>query len=372
MVAGLFVQTFRNLKFQDLGFDRENVLLVTSVRFAGIESAAVSQLYDEIQKQIESIPGVISASPSSGSLLTGGGNALNPVTVEGYTRKPDEDTGAGWNIVVPGYFKTLGMRLFAGRDFNDSDVPGAPRVAIINETMALHYFGRRDPIGRRFGVRRDAGNEIEIVGVVKDAKYNQVREAAQKMIYFPYRQEAERLREVDLAVRTSRELPDLPARIRDILRGINPNIPIVSIEPLDQHLDRSLMLERVTADLSSAFGLLGNVLACVGLYGVISYTVARRSSEIGVRLALGARRSDVLLMIVREAVLPVGAGIAIGLPVSTAAASLMSTQLFGVSPVDSATAVVVVMLMIGTAGISALIPAKRAANVDPLTALRYE
>jgi predicted permease len=372
IAAGLFVQTFRHLKFQDLGFSREDVLLVSSDRFVGVDTSAVAQIYQTAQERIEAIPGVISASPSSGSLMTGSGNALNPVTVEGYVRRPNEDATSGWNIVVPGYFKTLGMQLVAGRDFTNADVAGAPRVAIVNETVARQYFGRRDPIGRRFGVRRDIGNEIEIVGVVKDAKYSQVREANQRMIYFPYLQERERLREVNLAVRTNGPVPGLETRIRDILRDINPNFPILSIESMDRQLDRALMIERLTASLSSLFGVLGALLACVGLYGVIAYGVARRSSEIGVRLALGARRVDVLAMIVKEAIVLVLAGVLVGVPVGLAVARLVSSQLFGVSPWDPVTTIAVVMLMIAVSSVAAVIPARRATHVDPMTVLRYE
>jgi ABC-type antimicrobial peptide transport system permease subunit len=230
----------------------------------------------------------------------------------------------------------------------------------------------RDPIGRRFGVRRDAGNEIEIVGVVRNAKYNLVREASGKMIYFPHRQELERLREINLAVRTNGDVQNIATRVRAVLRELNPNFPIVSIQSMDQQLDRALMLERVTADLSGFFGVLGAALACVGLYGVISYSVTRRSNEIGVHLALGARRADVLAMVVKEAAGLVSLGIVVGVPASLAASRLVSSQLFGVGPADPLTTATVVALMVVVSGLAALIPARRAAKVNPMTLLRFE
>ena len=265
------------------------------------------------------------------------------------------------------------MKLLAGRDVTERDTQNSPKVAIINESMALHYYGRRDPVGERFGMRNGAeGNEIEIVGIVKNAKYNSLREADSSMIYLPYRQDLSHLDSMSLAVREAGNLPGLGSRIRDELRAIDTSLPVIGIDTMEQDVDKTLVQERLIAWLSGFFGTLAVLLACMGLYGVMSHTAARRTNEIGVRLALGARRTDVLWMVLRESWLLVAIGIAVGIPVALMLVRGVSRLLFGLKPTDPTTLIAGAALMLAVATTAAFLPARRASRVDPMVALRHE
>ena len=370
--AGLFVRTLRNLKSQDLGFDRDHVLLIwTAPDHVGRQGASLATFYETVQSQISTLAGVVSASPSAFGLMgsQGGGS---PVKVPGYKPSPNEDRFVPWSLVAPRFFSTVGMRLELGRDFNERDTEKAPRVAIVNESFARHYFGGENPVGKRFGMRRDTGDEIEIVGLVRDAKYNTAREKNLMMIYIPFRQDLGHLFSMCLTVRTTHESGGLTARIRDELRSLDRSLPILAIESIEQQVDESLVQERLIATLSGFFGALALLLASIGLYGVMSYIAARRTNEIGIRLALGASRAGVLWMALRETVALVILGIAIGVPGALAAGRLISTLLFGVSASDPVTVTAASGLMIAVAMLAGFVPARRASKVDPMVALRYE
>ncbi len=370
--AGLFVRTLQNLKSQDLGFDRDHVLLIwTAPNHAGRQGAPLASLFETVQERISSLPGVRSASPTSFGIL--GGMGGSPVAnVEGYTPKPDEDRWVRWSLVSPGFFDTVGVRRLLGRDFTAHDTETAQRVAIINETMARHYFGEQNPVGKHFGMRRDAGTPIEIVGVVRDAKYASLRDKQQRMIYIPYRQDLAHLFEMCVTVRLAGNLPGLAGRIRDELRSIDRSLPILKIDAIEEQLNDSLVEERLVAVLSGFFALLAVLLACLGLYGVMSYMATRRTNEIGIRLALGASSGEVLGMVLRESMLLVASGIAIGVPVTIALTRLISARLFGVSASDPLTIALATSLLLAVAALAGFLPARRAAKVDPMVALRYE
>jgi predicted permease len=370
--AGLFVRTLRNLKSQDLGFDRQHVWMIwLAPNQTGRQGAAIAELFKTTQERIGALPGVIAAGPSSFGLLNGTGGS--PVTVPGYTRRLGEDPGVAWNLVSPQFFDAVGMKLIAGRNLSERDNENAPDVAIINESMALHYFGRSDPVGKTFGMRGGAeGSEIEIVGVVRDAKYNTPRERSMSMIYIPYRQDLFHLYDMCVAVRTVGNLPGLTARIRDEFRAIDPALPILSIDSMEQDVDKTLVQERMIAFLSAFFGALALVLACIGLFGVMSYTATRRTGEIGVRLALGATRANVLGMVLKESLLLVALGIALGVPATLVATHGVESLLFGIRASDPVTICGAAVLMIAVGIAAAYIPARRASCVDPLVALRHE
>jgi predicted permease len=370
--AALFVRTLRNLKSQDLGFDRDHVLLIwTAPNHAGRQGAPLASLFETVQERISSLPGVRSASPTSFGIL-GGGAGSPMANVEGYTPKPDEDRMIRWSLVAPGFFDTVGVRRLLGRDFTGHDTETAQRVAIINETTARYYFGDQNPVGKHFGMRRDLGTPIEIVGVVRDAKYASLRDKHQRMIYIPYRQDLAHLYEMCVTVRMAGNLPGLTGRIRDELRSIDRNLPILKIDTIEEQLNDSLVEERLVAALSGFFGLLAVLLACLGLYGVMSYMAARRTNEIGIRLALGATSRTVLGMVLRESLLLVAAGIAIGIPVTIALTRMISARLFGVSASDPLTIALAASMMLAVATVACFLPARRAARVDPMVALRYE
>lgn len=371
--ALLFVRTLQNLESQDLGFDVQHVLMIwTEPLQSGHKGPALGRLFQAVQERISSLPGVVAASVSSEGLLAGGGS-FSMVKVQGYEPKSEEDMMVQWNLVAPGFFETIGMRLIAGRDFTGLDGPTTQRVAIINEAMARHYFGKPNAVGRYFGMRNDSGNEIEIVGVIKDAKYNTPRDEAQNMIYLPYTQDTTHLRgTMCVMVRTRGDLPGLMTHIREELRSIDRTLPILSANSMEEDLEKSLTLERLIAWLGGFFSGLATLLACIGLYGVMAYTVARRTSEIGVRLALGATRVKVLTMVFTESMLLGVAGIVIGVPAALASGHLITNLLFGVKPADQLSIVLAISGMLFVAALASFVPALRAARVDPIQALRYE
>ena len=345
-------------------------MIWTSPSQGGRKGAALADLFKTAQERISSLPGVLSASPSDSGLLNGNGGS--PVKVPGYTRRSSDDYFVAWKLVAPRFFDTVGMRLVAGRDFTALDTETSHRVAIINEAMALHYFGRLDVVGAHFGMRRDRGDEIEIVGVAKDAKYNTLRESNVSMIYVPYWQDLAHLYDMCLAVHTTSYSPGLTGRIRDELRSIDPRLPILSIDSIQQDIDKTLTIERLIAWVAGFFGGLAVLLACIGLYGVMSYVAARKTNEIGIRFALGATRVQVLTSVLREGMLLVLAGIAIGVPATLAATRLITSLLFGVKPADPMAIGLATTLMIAVAAVGGFLPARRASNVDPMVALRYE
>ncbi|HYL74648.1 MAG TPA: ABC transporter permease [Bryobacteraceae bacterium] len=369
--AGLFTRTLTNLKSQDLGFAREHLLLFWITPPNKMAGAPLAKTFETVQQRVSSMPGVVSASPSRNGLLSGF-VGIRQVSVEGYSPKSDEDMGAQWSIIAPKFFDTIGMRLQLGRDFTDRDNEKAPRVAVINETMARDFFPGQNPVGRRFGMSGDEENAIEIVGVVQDSKYFSLRDKNVRMVYLPYKQDSAHLIMMCLAVRTAGNTAGLPGRIRDELRSIDSGLVVPRIDTVEQQVDATLVEERLIAVLSGFFGVLAVMLACLGLYGVMAYTAARRTSEIGIRMALGATRGGVLAMVLKESLLLVAIGIAIGVPATLALTRLVSSLLFGIQASDPATIAGGAVLMIAVAALAGFLPAQRAARVDPMIALRYE
>jgi predicted permease len=371
--ACLFVRTLENLENLDPGFDRKNVLLFyVDPTKSGYKGPAVARLYKQILEHVGPIPGVRSASLSEMAPITGGGGWDSFVWVEGYTPRPDENITVYLNSVGPRYFETLGTRLLLGRDFSTQDTETTPKVAIINQTMARYFFGDRNPIGKRFGWYGEDKNrqQFEIVGVVKDSKYETLREQVPRTAYLDCFQGT--LGSMTFGVRTSVKPSAVIAQLHNEIRAIDAGLRIGGFTTLEEHVDESLGHERLMATLSSLFAGLAVLLACVGLYGVMAYAVARRTNEIGIRMALGADRAQVLGMILGEVALLVAAGIAVGLPVALAAARLISGQLYGLKPADPVTIAGAILLLTAVAALAGYIPARRATKVDPLLALRHE
>jgi predicted permease len=268
----------------------------------------------------------------------------------------------------------LGIPLHQGRDFTPQDNPTAPKVAIVNEAMARFYFGNGSAVGKRLSFISPEGGEIEIVGVVADAKYGSLREATPRMLYLPYSQPPSGSLEFDIAleIRTAGNPESVAGAVRQAIRGVERDVPILALTTLAEEVNNSLAQERMVAELSSLFGLLALILASVGLYGVMAYTVARRTGEIGIRMALGARRPQVLWMVLRESLELVAMGVVLGIPLAFAFARLISSQLYGITKGDPLTICVAMALQASIAAIASYIPARRATRVDPMEALRYE
>src|SRR5262249_47500741 len=262
----------------------------------------------------------------------------NPISLQGYTPQPGEEMVIPWMQVYPRSFATLGIPLVAGRDFNPQDSLQAPKVGIINESMARRFYGNERPIGRFFGFNGpEHSGEIEVIGVVKDVKYTSPRNEGRAMFYIPFSQANTSRAQMTLVVRTVGDPLTVAAAVRRETQAMDPQMPRFEVETLAAQIAASLGKERLLATLSSCFGLLALLLSCLGLYGVLSYAVARRMREIGIRMTLGAERHDVIRLVLRDALRLVMLGVVLGIPSALAVTRLVSSQLFGISAADPLT-----------------------------------
>jgi predicted permease len=277
-----------------------------------------------------------------------------------------------FNYIAPGFFETLGLKVVAGRELTEADVLDAPQVAVVNEVFAKYYFKDENPIGRRFGLgRRGEGHPVEIVGLVRDGKAASLREKPERFVYMPYMQEKS-IGALTYYVRSKVDADNFGAQLRAAVRRVDPTLPVTALKTMKAQIGESLFVERMVAALSAAFGLLATVLAAIGLYGVMSYAVTQRTREIGLRVALGADSRSVLMLVLKEVAILAAIGVAIGLPGGFGLGKVIESQLFGLNARDPFTFLVATLALVTTAFVAGLIPAVRAARVDPMTALRYE
>jgi predicted permease len=371
--AGLMVRSVINLRGIDPGFDSANVLLVDlDVMSTGRTGNQLIAFERSLHERLNALHGVRSASLSWVSLF-GGSDIGYGVTVYGDTPSPvNEPVRARIDVVSAGYFETVGMTLGAGRTFTERDNESAPHVAIVNEAFVRRFFPNENPIGKRLSVGRAVSTMVkEIIGVVKDAKYNDLRDETKEMFYLPLLQ-TPTLAARSIQVRTVGPPAVLVAQIRQVVREADPSIVITESKTLVDQVDRTLVQERLLADLSSFFGAAALLLACIGLYSVLAYQVVQRTHEIGVRIALGSPRAAVMWLVVRDGLLLVGLGVALGVPSALALSHFVASQLFGVTATDPVTITVVVVTLLGVAGLSCYLPARRAAGVDPIIAVGSE
>ena len=364
--AGLFARSLWNLRSLDTGFDATRVVTFSvDPVLSGYDRTRAIAFYQRLHQEFQRMPGVSAASMATVAPLTDT-FTMSTVRVEGYEPRDGEDMNCHVNRVGPDYFRTLEVALVAGRDFTERDGADAPSVAIVSEKMARELCGNLDAVGRRIGF--SSPTDIEIVGVVKDSKDNLLRDDIARVVYMPYAQDDE-LGQMTFFVRLS---PGVSGEaIRQVVERTDPTIPVFDLKSMEAQKSESLFVERMITLLSMAFGALATLLAAVGIYGVMGYTVARRTREIGLRMALGAARGRVLWLVMREVVVLTAIGACIGVPVALAAGRLVESQLFGISPTDPLTLVGAAVMLLGVALFAGYVPASQAARVDPLQALRH-
>jgi len=369
--AGLFLRTVRNLRRVDVGFDTHNLLLVpVNPGLNRYDQARIARLHGEMLDRLPQVPGVRAATLSTPALLTGSMSRIG-LFIQGRSGPVDRNTISVMTI-APNFFDAMNIPLVAGRGFTARDGLNAPRVVVINEAAARKYFPGENPLGRRVGPTFESRGDREIVGVVKDAKYNNVREAAPPTMYSSYLQQRRLDVTTTFELRTAADPVTVVSSVRETIRQIDPNLPILNVSTQTDQIERRFAQEKVFAQAYALFGGLALLVASIGLFGLMSYNVARRTNEIGIRMALGARRRDVTRMVMGESLILVVAGVAIGGSVALAAGRLVSTLLFGVAPTDPATIALAVVLMVIASAFAAFVPARTASRVDPMIALRSE
>jgi predicted permease len=365
--AGLFVRTLQNLKSVDVGFNSANILMFrVNPALNGYSPERMTQLYQRMQSALEALPGVRSVSFTRNALLSGS-TSITGVYRQGQTDKKALDMY--YMAVAPKFFDTLQIPIVIGRDFNERDVANPDASAIINETAAKKYFPNENPIGQRLGQNLEDSGKTEIVGIIRDTKYDTVREAAPATMYTPIRPGT---RSLTVMVRTAGEPAALTETVRTAMRQIDPDVPMTGVTTQSDQVDARFAQERLFALAYSLFGVLALLLACIGLFGLMSYSVSRRTNEIGIRMALGAQRAGVVGMVLRESMLMVVIGVVVGLAGAIAGGRFVQSVLFGLTPTDVWTISAAVGATILVSLAAGYLPARRASRVDPMVALRYE
>ncbi len=371
MSAGLFVKSLWKVSRLDLGVKVDNVVtFALAPRRSGYDSLRSKTLFDRVEAELAALPGVTGVTSASVPLLAGN-NWGNDVSVEGFKKDADTDDNSRFNEIGSDYFQTIGVPLLAGREFTASDAAGRPKVVVVNEAFAKKFGLGRDVVGKRMATGDTSVLDMEIVGLIKDAKYAEVKDVIPPVFYTPHRQDP-RIGFMNFYARTAGEpkrlLRDVPAAIR----RIDPNLPVEDLKTMPQQIRENVFMDRMISILSAAFAILATILAAVGLYGVLAYSVAQRTREIGVRMALGASSGAVRAMVLRQVGLMVAIGSVIGIAGAIGLAKGASSILFqlsGTDPFVMASAVVLLTLVSLGAG---YVPARRASKIDPMQALRYE
>ncbi len=386
--AGLLIRSLTNLQHQHFGFDTQNrTILHIDPQMAGYQASQADAFFRQLKMTLEAIPGVREVTYSTYSPMEGD-NWGTGVYIEGKAPPPpgSDFNGASWVRVSPGYFENIGTKVMAGREFTEQDNATAPLVAVVNEIFAKRFFKNGDAVGQHFGMfdQKFAGT-YTIVGITEDTQYWDPDSKLRPMFFVPgtqwmhytdkEMQMEENVSHLEMSaveIRTGGAVPGLEAQVRRALMQINPNLTILNFETFQEQVQDQFQQAELMVKLTSVFGLLALVLAAIGLYGVTSYAVAQRTSEIGIRMALGADRGGIVQMVLRSAFLQAAIGLAIGIPGAIVAGHFMASQLYGVRPWDPVVLVTTAVVLALAAFVAAVLPARRAASVEPMQALRVE
>ncbi len=372
--AGLFLRTLTNLRHVDIGFNPQNLLLFrVNPSLNRYDEKRTLALYREMLERLGSVPGVSAVAMSAPALLTGNVNGTS-IFVHGRTYAPDvrdRDNNINRLVVSPNFFDVMGIPVLSGRGFTERDSETAPKVVMINQAAVKKYFANENPVGQRMGSNLETASQLEIVGVVRDVKYDSVRDAAPPTMFVPYMQT--RVGSPVFEVRTAQSAAGaVTGAVREAVRQIDQNLPMMDVSTQLEQVELRFQQEKFFAQAYTLFGVVALLLASLGLFGLMSYNVARRTNEIGIRMALGAQRHDVLRLVMRESMLLVIIGVAAGLAIALFAGRFVATLLYGVPPTDALALALAIFVMIVVSAVAGYIPARRASRVDPMVALHYE
>jgi predicted permease len=373
--AGLFLQTLKNLRHVDVGFNPQNLLLFrVNPSLNRYDEQRMTRLYADLLERLATVPGARGVAMSQPALLSGSVNSTS-FYVQGRTYAPgrvmDDSRDINRLVVSPNFFEVMGIPIVLGRSLTDRDDSKAPKVAVINEAAVRKFFPNGgNPLGQRFGSSVETAGQIEIVGVLRDAKYDSVRDKPPATMYVPYRQT--RLGSAIFEVRTAGAPAGVMGSMREVARQIDSNLPLTDVSTQIEQVERRFQQEKLFAQAYSLFGGIALLLAAIGLFGLMSYNVSRRTNEIGIRMALGAQRGQVLGLVMRESMVLVVIGVVAGLAIAILAGRLVTTLLFGLPPRDPLTMVAAVAVMAVVSALAGYLPARRASRVDPMVALHYE
>ena len=371
--AGLFLRTLHNLRQVDVGFNPQNLLLFrinpTLNRYDETRRIA---MYNQLLDRIASVPGVRGVALSNPALLSGSVNDTS-IYVRGRvypTGQRDLNNNINRLVTSTNFFEMMEIPVVLGRGFSPRDNETAPKVVVINEAAAKKYFPNENPVGQRFGSSLEDISQLEVVGVLRDTKYNSVRDPAPPTMYVPYLQA--RVGSAVIEVRTAGDPVTVTGGVREAVRQIEPNLPMMDVSTQLEQVERRFAQEKIFAQAYTLFGGLALLVASIGLFGLMSYAVSRRTNEIGIRMALGAQRGVVMRQVLVESMILVAIGVIIGIGGALGAGQFVSTLLFGLAPTDVITIVVATAVMIAVSALAAFLPARRASRVDPMVALRYD
>jgi predicted permease len=366
------VRTLKNLQSVNLGFNRENVLLFAiDASKAGYKDPQISEFYGRVLDQLAVIPGVRSAGIARGSLIDG----EDSMPISTIDAPPNRDTR--YMQIGPNFLTTMQIPILAGRDLDERDRPTSQKVAVISEEFARINFPGRNPLGQHLmlwedGEKKKLGRDMEIVGVAKNARYGGLKRETLPVVYIAYNQGFPPPDEMMYALRTAGNPLGFVDSIRNVVHQADAHLPVFEVRTQAGDIESAMHNEKVLAELCTALALLALTIACVGLYGTISYTVARRTGEIGIRMALGAHRGPIVWMVLRQVIVMAAVGLAISVPIALGTSKFVESLLFGMKPNDPLAIALAVMVLVVAALLAGGIPARRASKIDPMTALRHE